>query len=51
MALPERLVQIVDPNLSTREVEETAPTTEIDNDDNDNHNILRQKKKTTTLRT
>uniref|UniRef100_A0A2N9EXM1 Protein kinase domain-containing protein n=1 Tax=Fagus sylvatica TaxID=28930 RepID=A0A2N9EXM1_FAGSY len=40
MALPERLVQIVDPNLSTREVEETAPATEIDNDDNDDHNNI-----------
>uniref|UniRef100_A0A2N9H9J9 Protein kinase domain-containing protein n=1 Tax=Fagus sylvatica TaxID=28930 RepID=A0A2N9H9J9_FAGSY len=40
MALPERLVPIVDPNLSTREVEETAPATEIDNDDNDDHNNI-----------
>ena len=40
MALPERLVQIMDPNLSTREVEETAPTTKIGNDDNDDHNNI-----------
>ena len=35
MALPERLVQIVDPNLSTREVDETA--TEEDSHDNYDH--------------
>jgi hypothetical protein len=40
MALPERLMQTVDPNLSTREVEETAPATEIDNVDNDDHNDI-----------
>ena len=35
MALPERLVQIVDPNISTREVDETE--TEEDNHDNYDH--------------
>ena len=34
MALPERLVQIVDPNLSTRKVDETEIETEEDNHDN-----------------
>ena len=35
MALPKRLVQIVDPNISTREVDETE--TEEDNHDNYDH--------------
>nr|POF10786.1 hypothetical protein CFP56_03456 [Quercus suber] len=37
MALPERLVQIVDPNLSTREVDETETETEEDYHDNYDH--------------
>ncbi|KAK7847428.1 putative receptor-like protein kinase [Quercus suber] len=37
MALPERLVQIVDPNLSTRKVDETEIQTEEDNHDNYDH--------------
>lgn len=37
MALPERLVQIVDPNLSTREVDETETETEEDYNDNYDH--------------
>ena len=38
MALPERLAQIVDPNISTREVDETE--TEEDNHDNYDHKDL-----------
>ena len=38
MALPERLVQIVDPNLSTREVDETETETEEEYHDNCDHN-------------
>ena len=37
MALPERLVQIVDPNLSTREVDETKTKTETEEDYHDNY--------------
>ena len=36
MALPERLVQIVDPNLSTRDVDETA----IEEDSHDNYDHM-----------
>ena len=49
MALPKRLVQIVDPNISTREVDETE--TEEDNHDNYDHKDPEAEEEKTTLRT
>ncbi len=39
MALPERLVQIVDPTLLPREVEETSATTVVAREDNNENEI------------